>query len=44
MFVAEDVMRTAGCPDFASIKEDELKNSEAEFHEFVQSLSPEDFS
>ncbi|MCI1665803.1 MAG: bifunctional nuclease family protein [Atopobiaceae bacterium] len=44
IFASEEVMTTAACPDFHAVKADEQAHELEEFHDFVESLSPEDFS
>lgn len=44
IYVSESVMDTAGCPDFAAIAREEAEADEKAFHDFVESLSPEDFA
>ncbi len=44
IFANEKVLETATLPDFGAIERDEKKHRMDEFHDFVESLSPEDFS
>lgn len=44
IFAEEDVLSVAALPDFRSVEKDEQERELAEFHEFVESLSPEDFN
>ena len=44
VFAEEDVLSVAALPDFRSVEKDEQERELAEFHEFVESLSPEDFN
>jgi bifunctional DNase/RNase len=44
IWVAEDVMQTASYPDFTAVEKDEESKEAAEFHDFVENLTPEDFS
>ena len=38
------MLSTAALPDFRSVEKDEEDREMAEFHDFVESLSPEDFN
>jgi bifunctional DNase/RNase len=44
VFASDQVLRTAFCPDFRAVQKDEENREEKEFHDFVENLSPEDFS
>ena len=44
IFAESDVLMTASYPDFKTIKKDEQEKELAEFHSFIEGLSPEDFS
>ncbi len=44
IFVESQVLETASCPDFEEVRRDENRKELAEFHEFLENLSPEDFS
>lgn len=44
IFASEDVLMRAGSPDFEAIEADENELKAAEFHEFLQTLRPEDFN
>ena len=44
IFASDEVLSTAALPDFGSIERDEREREAEAFHEFVQNLSPEDFS
>ena len=44
VFADDSVLSTASLPDFRSVEKDEKDREMAEFHEFVESLSPEDFN
>ena len=37
-------MKAAALPDFAAVEKDEREAELAEFHQFVENLSPEDFN
>lgn len=43
VLASEEVLRCAGLPDFAAVKRDEQEREAAEFHDFVESLTPDDF-
>ena len=40
----EKVLETASTPDFNGVEHDEKERDLERFHDFVSSLSPEDFS
>lgn len=44
VYAAEDVLESAGMPDFEAIKRDEQAREEQDFHDFVENLSPADFN
>ena len=44
VYAEESVLTTASLPDFAAVEKDEREAELAEFHQFVESLSPEDFN
>ena len=44
IYAADDVLATAALPDFRSVEKDEEAHELEEFHNFVESLSPEDFN
>lgn len=44
VFADDSVLSTAALPDFRSVEKDEKDREMAEFHEFVENLSPEDFN
>lgn len=44
VFADESVLSTAALPDFRSVEKDEENREMAKFHDFVESLSPEDFN
>ena len=44
VYAEESVLTTAALPDFAAVEKDEQEAELAEFHQFVESLSPEDFN
>ncbi len=44
IYADEVVLETAAAPDFADVEKDVKKQELAEFHDFVESLNPEDFS
>ena len=44
IFASDEVLSTAALPDFGSIERDEREREAEAFHEFVENLSPEDFS
>ena len=44
VFAEDSVLATASLPDFRSVERDEKDRELAEFHDFVESLSPEDFN
>lgn len=44
IYAEGDVIETAGLPDFGAIEENEREHEIADFHDFVQSLSPDDFN
>ena len=44
IFASEEVLRTASIPDFDGIKRQEQEQELEEFHDFVEQLSPEDFT
>lgn len=43
IFVNSDVLETAAYPDFTTVRKDEEERELKEFHDFVETLSPEDF-
>ena len=43
IYAEEYVLDTAALPDFRGVEEDEERQEMQKFHDFVQSLSPEDF-
>ena len=43
MFATREVLDCAGTPDFDAIAREERTREEAEFHDFVEGLSPDDF-
>lgn len=43
ILATREVLECAGTPDFDAIKKDEQAREEAEFHDFVEGLSPDDF-
>ena len=44
VFAEESVLQTASLPDFRGVERDEQERELAEFHDFVETLSPEDFA
>lgn len=44
ILVSEELLEQAGSPDFEAIAEDEHERMEEEFHNFVENLSPDDFT
>lgn len=44
IYAEDGVLEVAGLPDFQAIEEDERRQELASFHDFVESVSPEDFS
>lgn len=44
IYAEESVLATAGLPDFDAVKKSEQEAELAEFHQFVEGLSPEDFN
>ena len=44
IYAADDVLETAALPDFRGVEKDEEAHELEEFHNFVESLSPEDFN
>lgn len=44
VYASEDVLESAGMPDFDAIKRDEQAREEQDFHDFVENLSPADFN
>ena len=44
IFAEEKVIDAASMPDFAAVEDAEKQQEMREFHEFVETLSPEDFS
>lgn len=44
ILVAEDVLEQAGSPDFEAIERNEKASQLKEFHNFVETLNPEDFT
>ena len=44
IFAEESVLATAALPDFGGVEKDAEEESLALFHDFVEGLSPEDFS
>lgn len=44
VYAEESVLSTAALPDFAAVEKDERDAELAEFHRFVEGLSPEDFN
>ena len=44
VFADDSVLSTAALPDFRSVEKDEESRELAEFHDFVENLSPEDFN
>lgn len=44
IFAEEDVLQRASLPDFGAVERNERAKEEEAFHEFVESLSPDDFS
>jgi hypothetical protein len=44
IFASDEVLSTAALPDFGSVERDERAREAEAFHEFVENLSPEDFS
>ena len=44
VYAEESVLTTAALPDFAAVEKDEREAELAEFHQFVENLSPEDFN
>lgn len=44
VFAEDSVLKTASLPDFRGVERDEQERELAEFHNFVESLSPEDFT
>lgn len=43
VLASEDVLQRAGLPDFAAVRRDEQEREAAEFHDFVENLTPDDF-
>lgn len=43
IFASREVLECAGSPDFDGVEKDERSREEAEFHDFVEGLSPDDF-
>lgn len=43
IFVDSEVLGTAAYPDFGAVRRDEEEREMREFHDFVESLAPEDF-
>nr|WP_083580780.1 bifunctional nuclease family protein [Parolsenella massiliensis] len=43
VLASEDVLECAGLPDFAAVERDEQEREAAEFHDFVENLTPDDF-
>ena len=43
IFAESQVLDTAAFPDFTTVRKDEQERELSEFHDFVESLSPEDF-
>ena len=43
VLASEDVLERAGLPDFAAVERDEQEREAAEFHDFVENLTPDDF-
>ena len=44
IYAETDVLDTAGLPDFGAIEESTRERELADFHDFVETLSPGDFS
>ena len=44
VFAEESVLQTASLPDFRGVERDEQERELAQFHNFVETLSPEDFT
>ena len=44
VYAEESVLETASMPDFRGVEKDEERRELSEFHDFVESLSPEDFN
>ena len=44
IYADESVLATAAAPDFRAVERDEKEHELAEFHAFVENLSPEDFN
>ena len=44
IYADESVLSTAAAPDFKAVEETEKEHELAEFHAFVENLSPEDFN
>lgn len=44
VFAEDSVLKTASLPDFRGVERDEQERELTEFHNFVESLSPEDFT
>ena len=44
IFATDKILHTAALPDFAGVERDEREREEEAFHDFVESLSPEDFA
>lgn len=44
IFAEEQVLDVAGLPDFGAVKEEEQREEMDRFHDFVENLSPDDFS
>lgn len=44
IFAEDSVLSTAALPDFRGVEKDERRHEMEEFHNFVESLSPEDFN
>lgn len=44
IFASEEVMQVASYPDFNAVEKDEENKELAEFHDFVENLTPDDFS
>lgn len=44
IYADDTVLETAGMPDFKAVEEEEKRDEMERFHDFVEHLSPEDFS
>lgn len=44
IYVDETVLDTASCPNFDAVMRDEAQRNLDEFHEFLETVAPEDFS